>query len=163
MWFNSIVYLSNLVESIGIDSGVFHVGIGDIHNSLEELDICIRKSIYALDSCVDRNADVLKFEETGLNRVFMPLKEDYWVGQYCNSIIAKIVRHDEEYGADLMKTLIAYIDNRGEMSSTAKELFQHVNTIRYRLEKIRSITGIPKDDYFYEQMFIAVRFHKLNS
>jgi sugar diacid utilization regulator len=160
---DEIDVLTDLIDKVGIDRGIFHVGIGDIHNSLEELDICIRKSIYAIDACIDKAVDILKFEEIGLNRFFLPLKEDYWVGEYCKSIITKIVQHDEKYGADLMKTLVAYIDNRGEMASTAKELFQHVNTIRYRLEKIRSITGISKTDDFYEQMFIAVRFYKLNN
>jgi sugar diacid utilization regulator len=160
---DEIAVLFRLIEKVGIEKEVFSIGISDIHENLDELDICIRKGIYALDTSSSRNIGVLKFDEIGLNRFLMPLRDNYWVKEYYKSIISKIVAYDAAYNADLMNTLASYIDNRGEISTTSKELFQHVNTIRYRLDKIKSITGIAKEEDFYEQMFIAVRFYKLNN
>ncbi|WP_125151992.1 CdaR family transcriptional regulator [Clostridium rectalis] len=43
--------------------------------------------------------------------------------------------------ANLLKTLITYINNNGELHSTADKLHIHRNTLNYRLEKIHELTN----------------------
>lgn len=47
----------------------------------------------------------------------------------------------EDKSGELQKTLQAYIEGNGDLSEIAEELFIHRNTLRYRLEKIKRITG----------------------
>lgn len=44
-------------------------------------------------------------------------------------------------GADLLETLIAYLDNSGSVEATARALFVHPNTVRYRLRRIAEVSG----------------------
>ncbi len=45
------------------------------------------------------------------------------------------MEYDREHGTDLLKTAEAYVMYKGDFKETAKFLFQHGNTIRYRIEK----------------------------
>jgi DNA-binding PucR family transcriptional regulator len=42
---------------------------------------------------------------------------------------------------ELLQTLRAYLENGGSLEATAKSLFVHANTVRYRLRRIAEIIG----------------------
>jgi len=46
-----------------------------------------------------------------------------------------------EHSSDLLTTLWAYLDNGRSLEATARELFVHPNTVRYRLKRISEIIG----------------------
>ena len=51
----------------------------------------------------------------------------------------------------LLATLTAYLENGGSLERTARSLFVHVNTVRYRLRRVDDLTGLttaqPRDAY----------------
>jgi DNA-binding PucR family transcriptional regulator len=53
--------------------------------------------------------------------------------------------------AVLLETLSAYTDQGSSLEGTARALFVHVNTVRYRLRRIEDVTGLapahPRDAY----------------
>ena len=49
-------------------------------------------------------------------------------------------------GGDLVETLSAYFDASGSIEATARELFVHANTVRYRLRRVQEITGYSPTD-----------------
>src|SRR5262249_59981984 len=55
--------------------------------------------------------------------------------------IAPLVAYDEQYETELVATVEAYLDNDGNVAATAKQLFTHRHTIRYRLERVRELCG----------------------
>ncbi len=44
-------------------------------------------------------------------------------------------------GSDLLETCVAFLDHTGSVEATARSLFVHANTVRYRLKKIEDATG----------------------
>jgi len=46
-----------------------------------------------------------------------------------------------EFGTELERTLRVFLGNDGHWSTTAVELFVHVNTLRNRITRIRDLTG----------------------
>jgi hypothetical protein len=46
-----------------------------------------------------------------------------------------------EHSSDLMETLRRYLENGGSLEATAKALFVHANTVRYRLRRIQDLIG----------------------
>lgn len=56
--------------------------------------------------------------------------------------IEPLERYDAENGSHLVETLRTYLERDGNLSQTAKELYAHRHTIRYRLQKIGEITGL---------------------
>ena len=49
--------------------------------------------------------------------------------------------YDEQYETELVATVEAYLDNDGNVAATAKQLFTHRHTIRYRLERVKELCG----------------------
>ena len=61
---------------------------------------------------------------------------------HARRILAReIYAHLRDAGADLLETLVAYLDNSGSVEATARTLFVHPNTVRYRLRRIAEVSG----------------------
>lgn len=45
-------------------------------------------------------------------------------------------------GGDLLDTTVAYLDSGGSVEATARALYLHANTVRYRLRKIAGLLGL---------------------
>ena len=50
--------------------------------------------------------------------------------------------YDEQYETELVRTLETFLDADGNVARTAERLFTHRHTIRYRLERVRELTGL---------------------
>lgn len=57
------------------------------------------------------------------------------------TLIEQIFDPLREQAAELLETLQCYLDNGRSLEATARELFVHPNTVRYRLKKITEIVG----------------------
>lgn len=67
---------------------------------------------------------------------------DLPVREVAAKVLRPLTEFDEEHGGELMRTLEAYLDLDGSPQLTAKELFVHRNTVRYRLEQVERLTGL---------------------
>ncbi|MFE7069008.1 PucR family transcriptional regulator [Streptomyces sp. NPDC057620] len=57
-----------------------------------------------------------------------------------------LAAHDAEQGSELARSLLAYLDGFGDVARTAEALNVHPNTLRYRVRKAISLSGISIDD-----------------
>lgn len=87
------------------------------------------------------------FEETGTYKLlFRVLKENpEELEAFYRETVAPLVAYDSRYGTELVETLATYLRNDASMAKTAAELFAHRHTVRYRLERIRELTGLNVD------------------
>ena len=90
-----------------------------------------------------RAAPLLAFEDTGAYRLLLPaMSEDpAELERFYAETIQPLVAYDEQYETELVATVEAYLDNDGNVAATAKQLFTHRHTIRYRLERVRELCG----------------------
>ncbi|MEY4436978.1 MAG: hypothetical protein RL100_442 [Actinomycetota bacterium] len=58
-----------------------------------------------------------------------------------NTLIERIYRPLLNTSAELLETLSTYLESGRSLESTARELFVHPNTVRYRLKRISEIIG----------------------
>ena len=56
--------------------------------------------------------------------------------------VAPLVAYDEQYETDLVQTLETFLDADGNVAGTAARLFTHRHTVRYRLERVKDLTGL---------------------
>lgn len=68
--------------------------------------------------------------------------------------IALLLEYDERNDAGLAETLEAWLDAFGDVRVAAANLFIHPNTLRYRLRRLREVSGLDLDDP--EQRFAAM-------
>ena len=92
----------------------------------------------------DEERPVLAFEETGAYRLLLPaMSEDpAELQRFYAETVEPLVVYDEQYATDLLQTVEAFLDADGNVAGTAAKLFTHRHTIRYRLERVRELTGL---------------------
>lgn len=57
------------------------------------------------------------------------------------TLVDRIYRPLQAHSADLVTTLWSYLDNGRSLEATARELFVHPNTVRYRLKRVSEVIG----------------------
>ncbi len=85
----------------------------------------------------------LAFEDTGAYRLLLPaMSEDPGeLERFYAETVEPLAAYDEQYETELVATIEAYLDNDGNVAATAKGLFTHRHTVRYRLERVRELCG----------------------
>jgi DNA-binding PucR family transcriptional regulator len=87
---------------------------------------------------------MLAFESTGAYRLLLPaMSEDpAELQRFHDETVAPLVAYDEQYETELVKTLESFLEADGNVAGTAAKLFTHRHTVRYRLERVRELTGL---------------------
>jgi hypothetical protein len=57
------------------------------------------------------------------------------------TLINRVYKPLQEHSTELLGTLWCYLDNGRSLEATARELFVHPNTVRYRLKRISEVIG----------------------
>ena len=85
----------------------------------------------------------LAFEDTGAYRLLLPaMSEDpAELERFYAETIEPLAAYDEQYETELVNTIEAYLENDGNVAATAKRLFTHRHTVRYRLERAKELCG----------------------
>lgn len=86
---------------------------------------------------------VLAFEDSGSYRLLLGALGDdpAELERFYAETIAPLVAYDAQYETTLVLTLATYLDADGSVAGTAQRLFTHRHTIRYRLERVRELSG----------------------
>jgi len=109
----------------------------DLHRSGAE-------ALLAANVAEARGLSRLSFEETGAYRLLLPaMSEDPTeLRRFHEETVAPLVAYDEQYETGLVRTLESFLDADGNVAGTAEKLFTHRHTIRYRLDRVRELTGL---------------------
>ena len=79
--------------------------------------------------------------ELGVQGLLLAVEDSDQLREYVQSQIGPLLSSDEKSGGDLTRTLGAYHTSGERLSVAAKLLSVHVNTLKYRLARIESLTG----------------------
>jgi len=92
----------------------------------------------------DPERPLLAFDETGAYRLLLPaMSEDpAELQRFYAETVEPLVAYDEQYETELVTTLETFLDADGNVAGTAARLFTHRHTIRYRLERVRELSGL---------------------
>lgn len=105
---------------------------------------------------------VLAFQDLGVYRLLVRLREAPELWAFYRETLAKLVDYDRRQHADLIKTLEAYFNHLGNLRATSEALHVHRNTLLYRLERIQEISGSDldnADEHF--ALWLALRAHRI--
>ena len=65
---------------------------------------------------------------------------------FAKYILKELAYPKTKLNQELRQTLTVFMDNRGDLTRTAKDAYLHRNTVRYRIQKVESILGVDLDD-----------------
>ena len=78
---------------------------------------------------------------------------------------ADLATWSEAIGADLLETCAAFLETGGSIEATARNLYVHANTVRYRLRKVLELVGLdltsPRDAQVVRVAFVIGRTQDL--
>jgi sugar diacid utilization regulator len=102
------------------------------------------EALLAANVAEARGLPSMSFEETGAYRLLLPaMSEDPAELQgFFDETVAPLVTYDEQYETELVRTLETFLDADGNVARTAEKLFTHRHTIRYRLDRVRELSGL---------------------
>ncbi len=136
---------SGLARELGDSLTGFHLTIGRSRRVGDPVDLYRSGSEARLAVNVGEaeGRAILAFEDTGAYRLLLPaMSEDpRELERFYAETIEPISVYDEQYETELVATVEAYLDNDGNVAATAKQLFTHRHTIRYRLERVKELCG----------------------
>ncbi len=125
-----------------------HAGLSRRFRNIEERIYYIEQAVEALHagmaSCPEE--EVFYFTEYYPQIFFQKAKTVLSDVNRVPEELAALQAYDKEHGTDYADTLYGYLYERNDLNRAATYLHIHRNTLRYRLEKIRQISGADPDD-----------------
>lgn len=122
-----------------LDLSQYRAGMCDGIYPLAQLDVCIRESLSAFEAARARGCRFIRFGETGAGRFLLLLAGDAGARESCRRMRSTIEEYDAACHSHLMETISCYAACGGNIPAAAKRMYQHPNTVRYRLQKIASL------------------------
>jgi sugar diacid utilization regulator len=161
--FFSALY-STLAEGISL---LFYVGLGRMFDELNEIDSSYRDAVRCAEyiQLHGFGETVFAYNELGIYRLFLKHDRDE-LKDFVSDLLGPLITYDEKHDTELVQTLNTYLECQQNMTQTAHKSFVHLNTIKYRLQKIREILETDKlegKELFELQLAIYLHeFLKLN-
>jgi len=107
---------------------------------------------------------VLDFSDLGVYRLLVLLREEPEMWTFYRETLSKLVSYDRKQGGELLKTLEEYFNHLGNLRAASDALHVHRNTLLYRLDRIKQISGMDLEDADqYFAMWLALRAHRVLS
>ncbi|RRO15755.1 PucR family transcriptional regulator [Saccharopolyspora rhizosphaerae] len=92
-------------------------------------------------------AEVATAAELASHEVLLASVSDELRRSYRERLLADLVAYDATHGSALLRTLRVFLDHNGSWSRCAQLLHVHVNTLRYRIQRVEEITGRDLSDF----------------
>lgn len=153
--------LLSLMDNLKIKEEYFRIGISESCDNLSKLADSIWESIYACATCDMRMESLLDFGQIGINKFLCPLRHNTWIKKFYSNFEELLSEYDSNHNSNLLQTLLVYVKCDGNISLTADQLFQHSNTIRYRIDRIKDVLGLNQSNDFYNQLHIFATLHEI--
>jgi purine catabolism regulator len=106
---------------------------------LEAFDECLET--LQLAKRLDIEQRVIPFETVEWAYLFQDVPQER-MRKYCDKVMGGLFEKEDEYAAEMLRTLEAFLENDGQVNETAKRLFIHRNTATYRIEKISELLKV---------------------
>ena len=117
------------------------VGIGTVVPTLKDLARTYKEAQAAIEvgKVFDTEKSVVNYENLGIGRLIYQLPVTL-----CDMFLNEVFKKGalESLDRETLLTIQCYFENNLNVSETSRKLFVHRNTLVYRLEKIRKITGL---------------------
>ena len=124
------------------EAGIDHVvGIGSVANQLKDIARSFKEAQVAVEigRVFDENITMMSYENLGIGRLIYQLPTTL-----CEMFLSEVFKKGsvESLDEETLFTIQKFFENNLNVSETSRKLFVHRNTLVYRLEKIKKLTGL---------------------
>lgn len=152
--------LNNLYEEFE-----FSMGISSSGNQESELIVKAQEAIEVLciGKIIDNDEFVYYYPDTFSSRLKAKIASETYISLANKEVLEALLKYDSLKETELLHTLKAYINIKGNINKVAKALFVHRNTVEYRLNNIQKLTGLdPRDPINMAIFSLLLTYDKAN-
>ena len=117
------------------------IGIGTAVDNIKDLARSYKEAQTAIEvgKVFDTEKTVISYENLGIGRLIYQLPTTL-----CETFLQEVFKYGslESLDHETLMTIQCFFENNLNVSETSRKLFVHRNTLVYRLEKIRKLTGL---------------------
>ena len=117
------------------------IGIGTVAEHLRELADSYKEAQTAIEvgKVFDTEKSIMRYENLGIGRLIYQLPTTL-----CEIFLREVFKKNslDSLDQETLFTINKFFENSLNVSETSRKLFVHRNTLVYRLEKIRKLTGL---------------------
>ncbi len=117
------------------------IGIGTIVNHIRDLARAYKETQVAIEvgKVFDTEKVIINYENLGIGRLIYQLPTTL-----CEMFLQEVFKKNpiSSLDSETLFTINKFFENNLNVSETARKLFVHRNTLVYRLEKIKKLTGL---------------------
>ena len=128
------------------------IGIGTIVSHIRDLARAYKEAQVAIDvgKVFDTEKSIINYENLGIGRLIYQLPTTL-----CEMFLQEVFKKNpiDALDQETLFTINKFFENNLNVSETARKLFVHRNTLVYRLEKIKKLTGLDLREFGHAIIF----------
>ena len=128
------------------------IGIGTVAEHLRELADSYKEAQTAIEVCkvFESEKSILNYENLGIGRLIYQLPTTL-----CEIFLSEVFKKSaiDSLDQETLFTINKFFENNLNVSETSRKLFVHRNTLVYRLEKIKKLTGLDLREFDHAIIF----------
>ena len=128
------------------------IGIGTVAANLKDLAVSYKEAESALEvgKVFDTEKNIISYENLGIGRLIYQLPTTL-----CEMFLSEVFKKNsiDALDQETLFTIQKFFENNLNVSETSRKLFVHRNTLVYRLEKIKKITGLDLREFDHAIVF----------
>ena len=128
------------------------IGIGTIADHLRELADSYKEAQTAIEvgKVFDTEKSIMHYENLGIGRLIYQLPTTL-----CEIFLSEVFKKNsiDSLDQETLFTINKFFENNLNVSETSRKLFVHRNTLVYRLEKIKKLTGLDLREFDHAIIF----------
>jgi sugar diacid utilization regulator len=119
------------------------VGVGSRCDDLTDFPRSYREAQLALQiqTALGGREQITLFDDLGVYQVLATTTDMSAMDSFATDWLGTLTDYDSVHGSQLVATLSAYLDSGGSYDATANALSVHRSTLKYRLRRIREVSG----------------------
>jgi DNA-binding PucR family transcriptional regulator len=126
-----------------LGGGMCRIGVGGTCERPGEFPRSYREAQFALKMQIIAKgaAQIVQFDALGVYRLLSEVPDTAGVERFVRSWLGALLDYDSRRNSELVDTLSEYLKCGGSYDTAAQSLSVHRNTLKYRLQRIRQISG----------------------
>lgn len=150
-----------LLTRADVEQENLYVGVSDCKTELTAFSAALCEAVYGARAAKLTGKRIVSAHELGLYAYLFPMSENAFVCSQCREQLRRIRDYDAQNRTSLEQTARVYVASSMEIAATAKALFQHPNTVRYRLTKIQKLMELEDDALFAPMLSLMINLSQI--
>lgn len=155
----SVAEIAAICEQTGATLNMYY-GISRPCRGIYSLHYAWRQSLFANRTAYRKKERLLYFDNCQLEYYLSEFFHENTPDMALPDALRRLQKYDEENNTQLVHCLRVYLENQGNVSASARELYVHRNTMLYQIERIREI-GMTDLDSYEERLALEIALKAL--